>query len=448
MTPDTNLVNLPKDLLDRLDGPDAADRIEAVRELSRLAGPATAASEKREVNLHAHTIYSYNPYRYSPSRFAWLAREYGLALAGIVDFDVLDAVEEFHQAGALLNLRTCASIESRVYVPEFSDRVINSPGEPGIAYHMGVGFVHANVPAEASAFLKGMRDRAEQRTRTLVEKVNNYLDPLRLDYEKDLLPLTPKGNATERHVCEAYARKAAETFNGEALHAFWTGKLGPLPAEIDLPDGPKLQALLRSKTMKQGGAGYVTPDPSSFPLMADMNQFSLQCGAIPTLAWLDGTSTGEQHMEELLLVGKATGAAALNIIPDRNFTPGRQDEKLQNLHDVIALAGKHGFPVIVGTEMNSPGNRFVDQFDSAELSPFTDLFLEGAHIVYAHTVLQRHGGLGYTSPWATEHFPDQRARNDFFATIGARVRPDTEKTITPLTAETKPDSILERLKKG
>lgn len=431
-----------------LKAPSSKERIAALRKL--LAGtPGNDRQRKkprREVNLHTHTTYSYNPYGYTPAEYAWRAHSYGMSAAGIVDFDVLDGVDEFHEAGAILDLRTIASIESRVFVPEFADKVINSPGEPGIAYHMGAGFVSSDVPSVAADFLRTMCERAEQRTRTLVEKVNRYLAPLKLDYELDVLTLTPQGNATERHVCEAYANKASHLFMGHILHAFWTGKLGALPADIDLPVGPKLQALIRAKTMKRGGVGYVNPEPSSFPLMADMNRFSLQCGAIPTLAWLDGTSDGEQDMERLIHVARASGVAAINIIPDRNFTPGKADQKLQNLYDVCKLANTCGFPVIIGTEMNSPGNRFIDDFAAGELAPLIDTFLRGAFIVYAHTALQRHGGLGYMSDWAIRHFAGQHARNDFFAEVGATISPATESKLGLLHPGIKPDEILRRIK--
>ena len=105
-------------------------------------------------NLHAHTFFSYNAYGYSPSKYAWLARKAGMAVAGVVDLDVLDALDEFFDAGRLIGLKTCVSLESRVFVPEFASRV-NSPGEPGIAYHMGVGFSKAvRLP-----FLAEMRAR-------------------------------------------------------------------------------------------------------------------------------------------------------------------------------------------------------------------------------------------------------------------------------------------------
>jgi hypothetical protein len=398
----------------QLDSFDPRERKEALAALWGLAqeGKVTLPKPGTDVNLHSHTFYSYNAYGYSPSKFAWLARKRGLAVAGIVDFDVLDAVDEFLEAGRLIGLKTVASVESRVFVPEFETRVINSPGEPGIAYHMGVGFTRA----VEHPFLKDMRERATSRNRDLLRRVNSFLSPVVLDYDKEVLPLTPNGNATERHLCEAFSQK------GDA--SFWKSKLGDCPS-----DPAKLQALIRSKTMKQGGIGYVPPGKGSFPLMADMNRFVLEAGAIPTLAWLDGTTDGERCIEELFDVAKASGARALNIIPDRNYTPGVKDQKLQNLYDVVALAEKHHFPVIVGTEMNAPGNKFVDSFETAELKPLVPVFLKGAHIVYAHSVLQRRHGRGYLSTWAREHFSSVAEKNEYFETLGRELTPDREDTI-------------------
>lgn len=389
------------------------------------------------VNLHAHTSFSYNAYGYSPSKYAWLARKAGLAVAGIVDFDVLDALDEFLEAGRLVGLKTCVALESRTFVPEFASRVINSPGEPGIAYHIGIGFTR---PVQ-HPFLGSMRAAAAQRTRELLGRVNAYLRPVELDYEKDVLPLTPKGNATERHLCEAFERKAAQIFPDSAPRAaFWKEKLGEAP-----PPGVKLQNLLRAKTMKKGGAGYVPPDKGSFPLMTDMNRFVLEAGAIPTLGWLDGTSDGEKCLEELFAVGMASGAAALNIIPDRNYTPGVKDQKLQNLYDAVELAGKYHFPVIVGTEMNAPGNKFVDSFETAELAPLVPVFLKGAHIVYAHSVLQRQSGLGYLSPWAKKSFPTVAAKNEFYEKLGRELKPEQEDDLGGLTPEATPTQIIARI---
>ena len=119
----------------QLDSFNPRQRREALSALWRQASEAGGAHAETgtDVNLHAHTFYSYNAYGYSPSKYAWLARKAEFAVAGIVDFDVLDALDEFFEAGRLVGLKTCVSLESRVFVPEFAARVINSPGEPGIA---------------------------------------------------------------------------------------------------------------------------------------------------------------------------------------------------------------------------------------------------------------------------------------------------------------------------
>ncbi len=423
----------------QLDEFDPARRSEALQLLWRDAqsGAIALPAPGGDVNLHAHTFYSYNAYGYSPSKFAWLARKTGLAAAGIVDFDVLDGVEEFLEAGRLIGLRTCASLESRTFVPEFAALEINSPGEPGIAYNMGVGFARA----VSHPFLADMRAAAEKRTRGVMERVNAYLDPLCLDFDRDVAPLTPNGNATERHLCEAYERKATEVFADPIRRAaFWTERIGAAPA-----DGAKLQGLIRAKTMKKGGVGYVAPDRGSFPEIAKMNRFVAEAGAIPTVAWLDGMSAGEQRMEEFVDIAIASGAAALNVIPDRNYTPQQPDDKARNLYEVIALAERRGFPVVAGTEMNAPGQKFVDAFDSAELKPLAPVFLRSAYIIFAHTVLQRALGLGYLSPWAAASFASVAAKNEFFAALGRAFQPGDEKKLATIDAAASPQQILASL---
>ena len=400
-----------------------------------------------DVNIHCHTFFSYNTYGYSPSKFAWLARKAGLAVAGVVDFDVLDALDEFLDACQLLGLKGCAGLETRVFVPEFEDRVINSPGEPGISYHMGVGFPSANVPDEQKKFLAGLRDTAQRRNRDLMERVNKHLRPVELDYERDVLTLTPSGNATERHMCSAYAHKALEIFGRpEELADFWSEKLGMEITTSQLPESRDLLNAIRARTMKRGGVGYVQPGKGSFPRMADTNSFILAAGGIPVHTWLDGTSDGEKAIEELLEVAMSTGAEAINVIPDRNYTPGASSVKLENLYHVVELAEKLHLPVVEGTEMNSPGQKFVDDFASKELEPLVPVFLKGAHIVYAHSVLQRKCGLGYTSQWAKKNFENIAGRNKFFEELGSSLKPEYEDSLCGLSEDLTPRDILNQIK--
>ena len=432
----------------RLDGLERGERQAAFDGLLTLwrSGGVAMPPERQAINVHLHTFHSYNAYGYSPTRVAWLARQHGLAVAGIVDFDVLAGMDEFLAAARALDLRATVGMETRVFIPEFADCVITSPGEPGISYHMGVGFPNSQVPASQQGFLHGLKKTAQQRNRDLMQRVNEYLSPVELDYERDVLALTPAGNATERHMCLAYARKAVEHFgSSKTLVDFWARKLGVGAETLDLPEGRNLLNTIRAKTMKRGGVGYVQPDKGSFPLMADTNRFILACGGIPTHTWLDGTSDGERDIEELLDVAMSTGAVAINVIPDRNYTPGKQDDKVKNLYEVIEVARRRHLVVVGGTEMNSPGQKFVDDFGTGELAPLLSVFLTGAYIVYAHSVLQQQCGLGYTSPWAERHFRDRAARNEFFAAVGRSIQPDRETKLSALGETTTPDEVLRQV---
>ncbi len=98
----------------------------------------------------------------------------------------------------------------------------------------------------------------------------------------------------------------------------------------------------------------------------------LACDALPCAAWLDGTTSGEERIEELLdlLIGK--GAVALNIVPDRNWDikdPVMRERKVQKLYEVVDLARQLDLPLNIGTEMNSFGQKLVDDFSAVALQP-------------------------------------------------------------------------------
>ena len=392
------------------------------------------------VNLHCHTFFSFNAYGHSPTSLAWLAKKRGFAAVGVVDFDVLDAVDEFLAACDLAGVRGSAGIETRVFIPEFATREINSPGEPGVYYHMGIGFTPGSVPPYAAPTLATMRARADRRNREMAARVNAYLDPVTIDYERDVLPLTPAGNATERHMLLAYIRAAESHFAlaglrpsqpGPQLIAFWAEKLGTSVDQITaiISDYAKFSNLVRGKLMKRGGVGYVQPSPEAFPTVAEFHAMITACGALPCVTWLDGTTAGEQAIDELLDLLIGQGAVAMNIIPDRNWNiadPETRQLKVTKLHEIVRIAAARDLPINVGTEMNAPGNKLVDDFDVPEMAPVKQAFLDGAHFIYGHTVLQRALGLGYQSAWAQANLPTRRERNDFYTAVGYRVPPGAD----------------------
>jgi hypothetical protein len=119
---------------------------------------------------------------------------------------------------------------------------------------------------------------------------------------------------------------------------------------------------------------------------------------------------------------------------------------LENLYHVVELAEKLHLPVVEGTEMNSPGQKFVDDFASKELEPLVPVFLKGAQIVYAHSVLQRKCGLGYTSEWAKKNFENVAGKNKFFEQLGSSLQPEHEDSLGGLSEDLTPKDILARIK--
>ncbi len=403
-------------------------RTKALRELVSLAeqGFIPLEPEADVANMHCHSFLSFNAYGHSPSSLAWLAKRRGFKLMGIVDFDVLDGVDEFLVACDLVGVRGSAGIETRVYVPEFETREINSPGEPGVLYHMGIGFTSSQAPEGAKSILADLRQRATRRNQAVIDRVNGHLDPVVIDYEQDVLPLSPGGTPTERHIVVAYVEAAQR--NGFELVDFWADRLDVAPEQVAyaVKDSAKFQTLARAKLMKGGGVGYVQPTPDLFPSVEDVHELALACEALPCAAWLDGTSSGEQAMEELLELLMSKGVVAMNIVPDRNWNisdPELRRLKVQNLYHVVQLAEELGLPLNVGTEMNSFGQKVVDDFDAPELAPVRRAFVDGAYFIYGHTALQRALGLGFQSRWAQTNMPSRRERNEFYTRVGYAVLP-------------------------
>jgi len=169
-----------------------------------------------------------------------------------------------------------------------------------------------------------MRVAAAQRTRDMAVRVNTYMRPVELDYERDVVAVHAQRQRDGAPPLRSLRTQGCPGVSGyRTTRRLLEGETWCCPARPE----PSSKNLIRVKMMKKGGVGYVQPWAGSFPLMADMNRFVLESGAIPTLAWLDGTSEGEKWIEEFFHVGMSVGAAALNIIPDRNYTPGVKESE-------------------------------------------------------------------------------------------------------------------------
>lgn len=441
----------------RLNDFDRDNRMSAFQALIALveSGDITMPPFTEEVNVHAHTFFSFNAYGYSPAAFVWRARRRGLAVAGTVDFDVLHGLEETLQCGDALGIPATSGLESRVFIPEYSDRDLNSPREPGIYYFMGTAF--GSVPApdtEAGRVLARMHELAQVRNKAIMTRVNEFLGRVALDYDADVMPLSPRGNPTERHLVAAYERKADDLLGPDA-EAFWADALSCDRETIAAlrKERPAFHDRIRAGLMKFGAPGYASPDSGSFPTLKEAVAMVKAAGGLPTATWLDGTSDGEKDPDGLLDFMLSEGAVLSNIIPDRNWNiadPAVQALKVEKLNAYVDACRRRHMPVIAGTEMNKHGQPFVDDFNAAALKPMADDFLKGALVLYGHTMAARFGGWTYFSDWAADAFgPADQAqgrvkRNAFYERLG-RVGPVSAERGAQLAAcgaEATPDTLV------
>lgn len=414
------------------------------------SGEITVPEPTDSVNLHAHSFFSYNGYGFSPTHLVWLAKKLGIGWMGIVDFDVLDGVDEFLDACALANIRGTAGMETRVYIPQMAEREINSPGEPGVAYHMGSGFTSSRIPDRVIPVFESLRQQSAQRNRRILERVNRFLDPLAIDYETDVLPLTPAGYATERHLVTTIFQKSLDVFSDPT--AFWYQKLQRPEEEVarKMQDPVDFKHLLRQRLMKRGGVGYIQPGEDAFPRMDEVNRAVVESGAIPCAAWLDGMSEGESDSERWLALMIESGVRTINIIPDRNWDiadPSEKQRKLDALYDIAAKADDYALPVLIGTEMNSDGQKWVDDLDIPELRALKGIFIAGAAFLYGHSRMEQLWGMGYQSDWAARWLPDRKAKKAFYEKAGRLISPQTHRPdhVTLFQSTTSADEVIEAL---
>ncbi len=415
---------MEKDLLDKMNSFNVSERKLALQEI--LEKKIEFSPEGVNVNMHFHSFNSYNCENWSPTRIAYESKHRGLYASGIIDFDVIDGRDEFLEAAEWLGLRASVGIETRAFHTEFSELEIDSPGEPGVSYIAGAGFVTPLPEGSQQAnTLAGYRQKALDRNLGLIARINAKLPSIAIDYYADCLPLTPGGNATERHIIQAYIKKSINQYaDSSKLYSVWSDILGKKMTEVaDLFENtPALEDLVRSKIAKKGSVGYVQPTIDTFPKLEDFFAWTKSCGAIPLESWLDGTSAGEADPVKLLELSKQKGALGLNIIPDRNWNiknPEVKALKYRKLKEITEVAGRMEMPLHIGTEMNKAGLPFADDLSGEALKPFKNQFLTGAKIFVGHAVLQRFAGFSYANEQVDLEFKSTALKNEFFASVGS-----------------------------
>ena len=385
--------------------------IAALAQLCAQLGPRP----RRGTNGHIHTSESFSVFR-SPSEAVWQAAREGVAFLGINDHYTVAGHDEFRRACEVAGIAAGFSLEAVAVDRDAAEAglKLNDPDNPGRIYLCGKGVTR--VPAESLPEMQSlarMRAALERRNREITGKVAAlFKDRLGASGPawEDVLALTPRGNATERHVAYAVLLRLRELAaqQGKSLAEIITAFCGAVPPAGG--DDAALQIFLRAKLLKAGAPCYVPEDPDAFVSVAELRRIFLAFGSIPTYPVLGNPIlAGEQNIEALLDKLESLGFYAVEVIPHRNTR--------ERLEEIVFAAQRRWWPVFNGTEHNTPETK--PMLDPFALDPeFEPWFRQSTAVLLGHQRLVARGKPGFVDLEGRPTISDPKARFEHFSQAG------------------------------
>jgi len=386
-------------------------RLSALRQLCVQLGPRA----QRGTNCHIHTSESFSVFR-SPTEAVWQGAREGLAVLGINDHYTIAGHEEFRRACEIAGIAAAFSLEAVAMDrdAEAQGVLLNDPDNPGRVYLCGKGVTR--VPSDSSAEMRNlsrMRAALERRNREITEKVAALFEE-RMQADgptwESVRALTPRGNATERHVAWAtLARlRAWAATQGVPLTEAISKCCGAAPPPA--ADDAALQIFLRAKLLKAGAPCFVREAEEAFVSVEELRRIFLAYGSIPTYPVLGNPVTsGERDIAALLQRLEEAGFYAVEVIPHRNTR--------QRLSEIVSTARRRWWPVFNGTEHNTPEAKPI--LDPFALDPeFEPWFRASTALLLGHQRLVAQGQAGYVDLEGRPAIADARARFEHFSQAG------------------------------
>lgn len=354
-------------ILETLNAPTRDARLENLKAVLRAAQFPPMVPQY--INNHIHTTYSFSPY--SPTAAVYAARAEGLCTAGIIDHDSIAGAREFLAAAKLVGMPVTVGMECRVSMngTAIEGKRTNNPDQAGVSYMTIQSVPHAHIEALNDWFAPYRAARG-RRNRKMVENINALLDGIRLDYDRDVLPLTQAadgGGVTERHLMYALAKKMVQK----------AGKGQPMVdylASIGLTLSQKQQAQMLDVPypfyeydllgiLKSAFVPRIYVDATDeCPNVRDVAALCEKMDALLCYAYLGDVTasvTGDKkaqkfeddYLDDVIACIKGCGIRAVTYMPTRN-TP----EQLARLR---ALCEKNGLFQVSGEDINSPRQSFI-----------------------------------------------------------------------------------------
>ena len=354
-------------VLETLNAPTREERLENLKSVLRTAQFPPMVPQY--INNHIHTTYSFSPY--SPTAAVYAARAEGLCTAGIIDHDSIAGAREFLAAAKLVGMPVTVGMECRVSMAgtAIEGKRTNNPDQAGVSYMTIQSVPHAHIEALNDWFAPYRAARG-RRNRRMVENINALLDGIRLDYDRDVLPLSQAadgGGVTERHLMYTLAKKMVQK----------AGKGQPMAdylASIGLKLSPKQQAQMLDVSysfyeydllgiLKAAFVPRIYVDATDeCPNVRDVAALCEKMDALLCYAYLGDVTasvTGDKkaqkfeddYLDDVIACIKDCGIRAVTYMPTRN-TP----EQLARLR---ALCEENGLFQVSGEDINSPRQSFI-----------------------------------------------------------------------------------------
>ncbi len=419
----------PEEILaEQLNGPTAAGRLSALRQLKALYDDGALAAPVGvgwAVNNHIHTTYSFSPY--SPTKAAYMAWASGLVTAGIMDHDSAAGASEFSEAGRILGIATTTGIECRCTLDgtPFAGMKLNSPDQKSMAY-LALHGIPTGSLGRAEAIFAPRREMRNRRNRAMVARINDLLQHkgVTLDFDRDVAPISlvhEGGSITERHLLCALAQNLiAKAGRGQPLVALLAGlDIVPPPGvaakllDVQTPYYEyHLIGLLKSSLVKQ----FYIPATEELFTVAEITGLANDLGAICAYAYLGDvtvqTAQGPQtqafedaFLDRWIPFLAASGFRGVTYMPSRS-TPAQLARAAQ-------LCQASGLFQISGEDINSPSQSFVCQ---ALSEPRLSYMITSTWALIGHEeAASADPSKGMFAPDIVAATPDLAARIDSFA---------------------------------
>ena len=355
------------EILNKLNAPTREERLENLREVLKTAEFPPMVPQY--INNHIHTTYSFSPY--SPTAAVFAARMEGLCTAGIIDHDSIAGAREFLAAAELVGMPVTVGMECRVTMAgtALAGRRTNNPDQVGVSYMTIQSVPHDRID-EVQTFFAPYRQARHVRNRAMVEKINALLPDIRLDYDRDVLPLSEAaegGGVTERHLMYALAIAMVKKAGKGQPMADYLASIG-----LELSEKQKGQMLDTAYPfyeydllgiLKSAFVPKIYIDATDeCPNVRNVAKLCKDIDALLCYAYLGDVTasvTGDkkaqkfedEYLDDVIACIKTCGIRAVTYMPTRN-TP----EQLTRLR---RLCDENGLFQVSGEDINSPRQSFV-----------------------------------------------------------------------------------------